>query len=160
VTSPEFIVEFDTSFAGRQSLIDTGNDSLFLWFNSDVSWDTNPRTVALHKHSEVDETVVMLSGEGYFLHGREQTTIVKSKWKAPCLLWMPADQYHRIVVTSEERAQSILIYSPSKTPLDTFTNIIGRAVTGVEVIFNDLPEESISREIFDHVPSSMIRVPS
>ena len=64
MTTSEFIVEFDDTITGRQHLIDTGDDSLFLWYNVDLSWDTNPTKVAMHKHSEVDETIIMLSGEG------------------------------------------------------------------------------------------------
>lgn len=160
MTTSEFIVEFDDTITGRQVLIDTGDDSLFLWYNVDLSWDTNPTKVAMHKHSEVDETIIMLSGEGFYLHGGDQATVVKTRWKAPCLIWMPADRYHRIVVTSKELGKSILIYSPSKTPLDTFAKIIGRATTGVEVVLADLPEKSISLGVFDHVPSTMIKQPS
>lgn len=156
MTSGEFVVEFDDSTTGRQVLIDTGDDSLFLWYNNDLSWDTNPTKVAMHKHAEVDETIIMLSGEGFYLHGGDQSTVVKTHWKAPCLIWMPADRYHRIVVTSKELSKSILIYSPSKTPLDTFANIIGRATSGVEVVFSDIPEKSISADVFDHVPSTII----
>ncbi len=160
MTTSEFIVEFDDTITGRQVLIDTGDDSLFLWYNVDLSWDTNPTKVAMHKHSEVDETIIMLSGEGYYLHGGDQATVVKTRWKAPCLIWMPANRYHRIVVTSKELGKSILIYSPSQTPLDTFANIIGRATTGVEVVLADLPEKSISLGVFNHVPSTMITQPS
>jgi hypothetical protein len=73
---------------------------------------------------------------------------------------MPADRYHRIVVTSKELCKSILIYSPSKTPLDTFSKIIGRATTGVEVVLDDVPEKSISLGVFEHVPSTIISSPS
>ena len=156
MTSSEFVVEFDDNTTGRQVLIDTGNDSLFLWYNNDLSWDTNPTKVAMHKHAEVDEAIIMFTGEGFFLHGEDQSTVVKTRWKAPCLIWMPSDRYHRIVVTSKELSKSILLYTPSKTPLDAFKEIIGRATSGVEVVFSEIPEETISKDVFDHVPSTMI----
>jgi hypothetical protein len=138
VASSAMVVPFERCAPGRQVLIDSGDDSVFLFYGYDEPWDRAPTTVAVHKHDDVDETIVVFGGEGYYLHGRTPETVVRTPWKGPCLIWMPAGQYHRIVTTVEGFKEAILIYSPAGTRIDRFERAIGRAVSG-EVELARLP---------------------
>jgi hypothetical protein len=144
--SGAFVVPFERMKRGRQVLMDTGRDSIFLWYSCGESWDRNPATVEVHKHDDVDETIILFEGEGYYLHGPTPDEMVKTPWKAPCLLWMPAGEYHRIVTTSEGATESILIYTPTRTYIDPFEQTIKRATFGGEVEFATLPVVPLNRD--------------
>jgi hypothetical protein len=132
------VISFERMQPGRQVLLDSGEDSIFLWYSYGESWDRSPRTVKVHKHEDVDETIVIFEGEGYYLHGATLEDVVKTPWKGPCMLWMPAGEYHRVVTTSEGSRESILVYTPTRTYLDPFEKTIKRAISG-EVDFDSLP---------------------
>ena len=132
------VIPFERMQPGRQVLLDSGEDSIFLWYSFDESWDRTPRTVAVHKHDDVDETIILFEGEGFYLHGPTLEEVVKSPWKGPCMLWMPAGEYHRVVTTSAGHKEAILIYTPTRTYIDPFDKTIQRAVSG-EVDFDHLP---------------------
>ena len=139
-------IPFDRNKSGVQIAMDTGEDSIFLWYRKDASGGPVPETIAVHTHGdEVDETIVMLSGEGYYLHGKTPDTMVKSPFKAPCVLYLPAGEYHRIVTTSEAERESVLMYSPAGSKIDRFANVIARA-HGSEVKLADLREEELPAE--------------
>ena len=134
------IVPFERKLVGRAMLMDTGEDSIFCWYSFGESWDRSPVTVPVHMHDDVDETIVILDSEGYYLHGPTPEEIVKSPFKGPCLLYLPAGEYHRIVTTSEGKHESILIYTKVGSIVDQFEQVIKRAHGNVSVDFARLPE--------------------
>jgi hypothetical protein len=147
------VVPFERQVAGRVHLMDTGEDSIFCWYSYNESWDRNPTMVPVHKHDDVDETIVVLDAEGYYLHGPSPEEIVKSPFKGPCLLYLPAGEYHRIVTTSAGSHEAVLIYTMAGSVIDRFDEVIGRAHGGVSVEFARLPEVQLS------APSKVIRAP-
>jgi len=144
-------ISFDRSKSGVQIVMDTGEDSIFLWYRKESPPQSEPDLVGVHIHDdEVDETIVVFSGEGYYLHGKTPDTMVKSPFKAPCLLYLPANEYHRIVNTGEAEHESVLMYSPGGCRLDRFADVIARARHG-EVRLADLPEEELpAQEAIPH----------
>ena len=65
------------------------------------SCDRDPDEVPVHMHSDVDEMIILLDEqEGFYLHGTTPGSMVKSTFKGPCVLMLPAGEYHRIVTTS------------------------------------------------------------
>jgi hypothetical protein len=138
MASPAMVVPFERIVPGRQHLMDTGQDSIFVWYSYVEPWDRAPTTVAVHRHEDVDETIVAFEGEGYYLHGPTPETVVQTPWQGPCLIWMPAGEYHRIVTTVPGAREAILMYSPAGARIDPFEQTIGRVVRG-EVRFEGLP---------------------
>ena len=57
------IVPFERGSLGRTDLMDTGQDSIFCWYSNGESWDRSPVDVPVHRHDDVDETIVLLSSE-------------------------------------------------------------------------------------------------
>ncbi len=100
--------------------IDTGDDSIMVMYGYGESWDRSPVNVEVHNHEGVDETIYMDSGEGYFLHGETPETMVKTPWKGPCILFMPAKVFHRVVTTSAGKRRSILTYTSANATVPTF----------------------------------------
>lgn len=137
------VVPFEREVLGRVNLMDTGEDSIFCWYSFNESWDRNPATVPVHMHDDVDETIVLLSSEGYYLHGPTPEEVVKTPFKAPCLLYLPAGEYHRIVTTSAGAHEAILIYTKVGATIDVFDQVIQRAHGGVSVELAELPEVAI-----------------
>jgi hypothetical protein len=137
------VIPLDPTKTGITRAIDTGEDSIFLWYSRGESWDRAPVMVDVGMHDDVDETIVMLGGEGYFLHGTTKETIVKSPWKAPCVLYMGAGVYHRIVVTNEGINTSVLMYTKAGAILEPFDKIIARQKT-LKVDFPKLKEVPLS----------------
>jgi hypothetical protein len=121
-------------------LMDTGEDSIFCWYSYGESWDRNPIMVPVHLHDDVDETIVLLDSEGYYLHGPTPQEIVKTPFKGPCLLYLPAGEYHRIVTTSAGAHEAILMYTKAGTTIDPFDAVIKRAHGDVSVELATLPE--------------------
>jgi hypothetical protein len=143
--SEAFVVPFERQRRGRQVLMDTGQDSIFLWYSCGESWDRAPATVHVHKHDDVDETIIQFDGEGYYLHGPTAEEMVKTPWRGPCLLWMPAGEYHRVVTTSAGAHEAVLIYTPARAYIDPFEQTIKRAISGGEVEFASLPVAPLER---------------
>jgi hypothetical protein len=133
------VVPFERKVSGRVNLLDTGEDSLFCWYSYNESWDRSPVMVPVHMHDEVDETIVVFDSEGYYLHGPTPDEIVKTPFKGPCLLYLPAGEYHRIVTTSEGSHEAILMYSKVGATIDRFDDVIKRAHGDVSVEFAKLP---------------------
>jgi hypothetical protein len=95
-------------------------------------------------HDDVDETIVVFDGEGYYLHGPTPEEIVKTPFKGPCLLYLPTGEYHRIVTTSDGIHEAILMYTKVGATIDPFDQVIARAHGGVAVNFATLPEVSLT----------------
>jgi hypothetical protein len=125
--------------------MDTGQDGLFLWYSCGESWDRDPVEVAVHKHDDVDEAIVLLDGEGFYLHGPTPEAVVRTPWRGPCLLWMPAGDFHRVVVTSPGRHEALLLYTAAGSRLAPFAETIARAVGGGSVPFPSLPIVPLDR---------------
>jgi hypothetical protein len=134
------IVPFERQEPGRVMLMDTGEDSIFCWYSYVESWDRNPTLVPVHRHDDVDETIVILDSEGFYLHGPTPETIVKSPFKGPCLLYLPAGEYHRIVTTSAGAHEAILMYTKVGTTIDRFDEVSARAHGDVSVELANVPE--------------------
>ncbi len=133
------VVPFERKLLGRVNLIDTGEDSIFCWYSYGESWDRSPAMVPVHLHDEVDETIVVLDSEGFYLHGPTPEEIVRTPFKGPCLLYLPAGEYHRIVTTSVGAHEAVLMYTKVGAIVDKFDNVIGRAHGDVSVEFAKLP---------------------
>jgi oxalate decarboxylase/phosphoglucose isomerase-like protein (cupin superfamily) len=108
-------------------VIDTGDDSLYLMYNHGGSWDTAPTMVEVHVHDVEDEMMIMLGGEGFLLHGPEPSVMVKTPYKGPCVLFIPAGDYHRLVTTSSDVFESFLTYSRAGAVIEPFDTVITRA---------------------------------
>jgi len=140
------IISIDPDDPGVQIVFDTGEDSMFLWYRKDAEVAPEPDMVGVHTHGgEVDETIVMIKGEGYYLHGKTPETVVKSPFKAPCLLYLPADEYHRIINTGDVGHEGVLMYSLAGATIEKFSKVIGRAV-GAQLKFAELPVEELPAE--------------
>ena len=97
-------------------------------------------------HLEVDEMIIMLDHqEGFYLHGTSPESMVKTSFKAPCVLTLPAGEYHRIVITSEGDGESLLTYTAANSTLETFNDAFDRAVHA-KVKLADLPLEELPVE--------------
>jgi hypothetical protein len=144
------VVPFERFLPGRQHVVDTGDDSIMVWYTSGEAKPgiPEPETVAVHKHEDVDETIIMLTGEGYYLHGPTTDVMVKTPWKAPCLIWMPAGDFHRIVTTTTGNgpSESFLFYTPARSYIDRFDRTFKRAILGGEVAFPALPMVPLTTE--------------
>lgn len=100
--------------------IDTGEDSIMVMYGYGKSWGLKPVDVEVHNHEGVDETIYIESGAGYFLHGTAPKTMVKTPWRGPCILFMPAKMYHRVVTTSPGKRKSILTYTRAGAVVPAF----------------------------------------
>ena len=100
--------------------VDTGEDSIMVMYGYGESWDRNPQIVQVHCHRDVDETIYIESGEGWFLHGDSPKTMTKTPWQGPCILWMPAKVYHRVVITSAGKRHSVLTYTRADAVIPVF----------------------------------------
>ena len=100
--------------------MDTGVDGIMVMYGYGESWDRNPKTVQAHCHQDVDEMIYIESGEGWFLHGDGPGSMKKTPWKGPCILWMPAKAYHRVVTTSAGKNRSVLTYTKSGAVIPVF----------------------------------------
>ena len=139
-------ISFDRNKSGVQIVMDTGEDSIFLWYRKESLPWPELDTVGVHIHDdEVDETIVVFSGEGYYLHGKTPDAMVKTPFKAPCLLYLPANEYHPIVNTGETEHESVLMYSPGGCRNDGFADVIARARHD-EVRLADLLEQELPAE--------------
>ena len=119
--------------------IDTGEDSIMVMYSYGESWNRNPETVRVHNHEDVDETIYVESGEGWFLHGESPETMMKTPWKGPCILFMPAKIYHRVVTTSAGKRRSVLTYTKAGAVIPVFENarVSDKAF---DVVLRDLKE--------------------
>lgn len=148
-------IKLDRQMVGPVNVVDTGEDSIYLMHGNGPSWDRDPDEVPVHMHVEVDEMIVMLDHqEGYYLHGKSPESMVKSPFKAPCVLMLPAGEYHRIVTTSEGQGESLLTYTAANSTLETFDDEIARAVHA-KVKLADLPTEELPVE--HSVPTNVNR---
>lgn len=144
--SPARVVQFDREVRGRVHLMDTGEDSIFCWYSYGESWDRDPVMVPVHLHDDVDETIVVFSSEGFYLHGPTPEEIVKTPFKGPCMLYLPAGEYHRIVTTSSGAHEAVLIYTKVGATIDRFDAVIGRAHGDVSVELAKLPIVDLQSE--------------
>jgi hypothetical protein len=139
------VVPFQREVKDLVVLMDTGKDSVFMWYGYGESRDRSPEAVKVHKHDDVDETIILLDGEGYYLHGPTLEDVVKTPWEAPCVIWRSADDYHRIVTTSAGARESILMYTAARTYVDPFNIMFKRAIIGGDVAFAALPVVPLDR---------------
>ena len=54
------------------------------------SWDRAPVEVDVHSHSDVDEFIVIDSGEGFLLNGPDLESVTLTPFRGPCVIVMPA----------------------------------------------------------------------
>ena len=122
-------IKLDRRRTGPVNVVDTGEDSIYLMHGRGPSWDRSPDEVPVHMHDNGNEMIVMLDRqEGYYLHGKSPDAMVKSPFKAPCVLLLPAGAYHRIVTTSDGAGESLLTYTAANATLETFDDAFARAV--------------------------------
>src|ERR1035437_2223656 len=133
------VVPFERKLLGRVNLLDTGEDSIFCWYSYGESWDRDPVMVPVHMHEEVDETIVVFDSEGFYLHGLTLEEMVRTPFKGPCLLYLPAGEYHRIVTTSAGAHEAVLMYTKVGAIVDGFDNVFGRSHADVSVELAKLP---------------------
>ena len=148
-------IKLDRQQTGPVNVVDTGEDSIYLMHGRGASWDRHPDEVPVHMHLEVDEMIIMLDHqEGFYLHGASPGSMVKTPFIAPCVLMLPAGEYHRIVTTSEGEGESLLTYSAANSTLETFDVAFDRAVHA-KVKLADLPLEELPGEL--PVPTNINR---
>ena len=140
-------IKLDRQKPGPTNVVDTGEDSIYVMHSRGTSWDRHPEEVPVHVHAEVDEMIIMLDHqEGFYLHGSTPETMTKSPFEAPCVLMLPAGEYHRIVTTSEGEGESILTYTDKNSTIGKFDVEIARAEHATVKLAN-LPVENLPAEI-------------
>ena len=140
-------IKLDRQPNGPVNVVDTGEDSIYLMHGRGPSWDRQPDEVPVHMHMEVDEMIIMLDQqEGFYLHGTSPDSMVKTPFEAPCVLMLPAGEYHRIVTTSEGDGESLLTYTAAGSTLEMFDVAFDRAVHA-KVKLADLPLEGLPGEL-------------
>src|SRR5206468_11561240 len=82
--------------------------------------------VDVHSHSDVDEFIVIESGEGYLLNGPDLASVSLTPFRGPCVIVMPAGAFHRIVRTDDETVDSILIYADRRAVVPRYETIMAR----------------------------------
>ena len=140
-------IKLDRQQSGPTNVVDTGDDSIYVMHMRGESWDRHPENVPVHMHAEVDEMIIMLDRqEGFYLHGSIPESMTKTPFEAPCVLMLPAGEYHRIVTTSEGEGESFLTYTAGNSTLEKFDTEVARAVHA-NVKLADLPAEELTAEI-------------
>lgn len=91
--------------------LDTGSDTLFVMASRGRSWDRAPIEVAVHRHDDEDEYIVLSGGEGWLLNGPTPETMQRVPFTGPCLLVMPSGNFHRVVRTDDDVVDSVLVYA-------------------------------------------------
>lgn len=91
--------------------LDTGEDTLFVMASRGASWDRAPVDVPVHRHDDEDEYIVLAGGEGWLLNGPTPETVKKVRYAGPCLLVMPAGNFHRVVREDGDIVDSVLVYA-------------------------------------------------
>jgi uncharacterized protein YjlB len=146
VTGRARYIKLDRQHPGAINVVDTGEDSVFLMHGRGPSWDRDPDEIPVHMHTDVDEMIILLDEqEGFYLHGTTPDSMVKSTFKGPCVLMLPAGEYHRIVTTSEGDYETFLTYTPANSTLQTFSITFGGAIHA-KVKLSDLPLEELDPE--------------
>ena len=120
------VIPYEQPEDGYVLPLDTGEDSLFVMISRGRSWDRAPIEVDVHSHSDVDEFIVIESGEGYLLNGPELSSVTRTPFRGPCVIVMPAGAFHRIVRTDDETVDSILIYTDRRAVLPSYDVIMAR----------------------------------
>ena len=91
--------------------LDTGSDTLFVMASRGRSWDRAPIEVPVHRHDDEDEYIVLGGGEGWLLNGPSPATVQRVPFRGPCLLVMPAGNFHRVVREDDDVVDSVLVYA-------------------------------------------------
>ncbi|MEM2906040.1 MAG: hypothetical protein QW057_06360 [Candidatus Bathyarchaeia archaeon] len=121
--------------------LDTGEDSIMVMYGVGESEAASPpETISVGYHEDWDEMIYIDSGEGYFIHGEGPETMMKTPWKGPCLLWMAAKTYHRVVTTSPGKRRSILTYTRAGAVVPRFQDAVKQGAKSLTVVFKGLPE--------------------
>jgi uncharacterized cupin superfamily protein len=120
------LIPYEQPEGGYVLPLDTGEDSLFVMISRGRSWDRAPVEVDVHSHSDVDEFIVIESGEGYLLNGPDLASVTRTPFRGPCVIVMPAGAFHRIVRTDDETVDSILIYTDRRAVLPRYDAIMAR----------------------------------
>lgn len=89
--------------------------------------DLSQGTVALHRHEDVDEVIYCIEGEGIALVGPSKADVKEIPFKGPCLIFAPANYYHRVVNRTGKNIETLVLYSPKGAQLRSFEEIIGSA---------------------------------
>jgi uncharacterized cupin superfamily protein len=118
--------------------LDTGEDSLFVMISRGRSWDRAPVEVDVHSHADVDEFIVIDSGEGYLLNGPDLGSVTLTPFRGPAVIVMPAGAFHRIVRTDDEATDSILVYADRRAVVPRYARIMER--TTVVAVADAAPE--------------------
>ena len=139
------MIAYDQPEDGYVLPIDTGEDSIFVMISRGRSWDRAPAEVAVHSHSDVDEFIVIDSGEGYLLNGPDLESVTLTPFRGPCVIVMPAGAFHRIVRTDDETTDSILIYTDRRSVVPRYEHVMAR--TTVIAVAGGAPErvEGVAR---------------
>lgn len=91
--------------------LDTGSDTLFVMASRGRSWDRAPIEVPVHRHDDEDEYIVLAGGAGWLLNGPSPETVQRVPFRGPCLLVMPAGNFHRVVREDDDVVSSVLVYA-------------------------------------------------
>jgi uncharacterized cupin superfamily protein len=120
------VIAYEQPEDGYVLPLDTGEDSLFMMISRGRSWDRAPVEVDVHSHSDVDEFIVIDSGEGYLLNGPDLASVTRTPFRGPCVIVMPAGAFHRIVRTDDETVDSILIYTDRRAVVPRYDAVMAR----------------------------------
>ena len=128
-------------------MVDTGDDSIYVMHGRGASWDRHPEDVPVHVYADVDEMIIMLEQqEGFYLHGSTPETTTNTPFEAPCVLMLPAGEYHNIVTTREGESESFLTYTDANSIIKKIDIEFARA-KHAKVKLADLPVEELTAEI-------------
>lgn len=124
--TPLRVIAYDQPADGYVLPLDTGRDSIFVMISRGRSWDRRPAQVDVHSHADVDEFIVIESGEGYLLNGPDLGSVTLTPFRGPAVIVMPAGAFHRIVRTDDEVVDSALIYTDRRAVVPRYPQIMQR----------------------------------
>jgi hypothetical protein len=120
------VIAYEQPADGYVLPLDTGRDSIFVMISRGRSWGRQPTEVDVHSHADVDEFIVIESGEGYLLNGPDLGSVTLTPFRGPAVIVMPAGAFHRIVRTDDEVVDSVLIYTDRQAVVPRYPQIMER----------------------------------
>jgi hypothetical protein len=124
--APARVIPYQPPDDGYVLPLDSGSDSLFVMISRGRSWDRAPVEVPVHRHDDEDELILIDAGEGWLLNGPAPDSVARTPFRGPCLLVMPAGNFHRVVRTDDAVVDSVLVYAHRSAVVPAWAGILER----------------------------------
>jgi len=102
----------------------TGHPSTMVGFGATLAFDPNGPKPEPHFHEEIDEIIIVLTGEGYAILGETREAARWVPIKAPCVVFAAAGHWHLVVNTSETPMEKIFVYAKADAHLPAFETVL------------------------------------